>query len=60
MQITLIHLYYYLGHLTYLLGLKYWYIPGAYYLYSYFMSKSTELDVDNQFWKVMDVEQEGD
>lgn len=51
MKIALIKLYYYIGHLTYLLGLKYWYIPGADYVYGYFMDKSSELDVDSQFWK---------
>lgn len=51
MKLILIKLYYYLGHFIYLLGLKYWYIPGAYYIYNYFMGKSSQLDTEGQFWK---------
>lgn len=50
MKSLYIKLLYYLGHITYLLGLKYWYIPGAYYLYGYFMQKSSELDIENVVW----------
>jgi len=46
-----IKLYYYLGHLTYLLGLKYWYIPSAYSVYGYFMEKSSQLDTEGLVWK---------
>lgn len=50
MKTLYIKLLYYTGHITYLLGLKYWYIPGAYYVYKWCMSKSSELDVDNVVW----------
>lgn len=50
MKLLLSHLSYYLGHITYLIGLKYIYIPGAYYLYNWSMNKSSELDIDNKVW----------
>lgn len=45
-----IKIYYYLGHSTYLIGIKHVYIPGAYPLYNYLMVKSSELDIDGILW----------
>jgi len=43
-------LYYYLGHITWLTCMKYWYIPNAHDFYSYCMSKSIDLDTENVVW----------
>ena len=45
-----IYLYYYIGHLTWLIGLKHWYIPGSYWLYNWAMNKSERLDTAGLIW----------
>lgn len=50
MRMFKIKLYYYLGCLCYLMGVKYVFINPLYSLYSYLMVKSSELDTNNQFW----------
>ena len=45
-----IYLYYYIGHLTWIIGLKHLYIPGAYKLYNWAMCKSSELDKEGLIW----------
>ena len=46
-----IYLYYYIGHITWLTCMKYWYIPKAHDLYSWSMNKSMDLDVDSILWR---------
>jgi hypothetical protein len=30
--------------------MKYWYVPGSYIAYRYFMGKSSDLDTDDIVW----------
>lgn len=41
----------YLGHLCYLVGMKYWYIEKLHNLYSKLMNYSSELDKDQLLWR---------
>lgn len=50
MKLLYIKLLYYLGHFTYIIGMKYWYIPLAYSIYSKLMGKSAELDIEGNVW----------
>ena len=50
MKLFKVRLYYYIGHVIWMTCMKYWYVPGSYIAYRYFMGKSSDLDTDDIVW----------